>query len=294
MRRLLFLLTLALLLTACASVRNVPVTTDPTQSTLPLIGISCGGSETMTTLKTTYSDAVRLAGGLPVLIPVTRDSLTVEALVRKLDAVILSGGEDIDPAYFGEEHLPELGTVNAPRDTFDVLLIRVALRQGKPLLGICRGEQVINVVLGGTLYQDIPSQIPSSKLKHRQSEPSTVATQTISIEPGSRLAGILGGTEIGVNSHHHQAVKDLAPGLVVTARATDGVVEAYESLPGWIYVEAGDKGALKQGPSGQDAAEQGSRILATQFHPEAFTQAGDPTFLRIFQDLVARATQLYH
>ena len=248
----------------------------------------------MTTLKTTYSDAVRLAGGLPVLIPVTRDSLTVEALVGRLDAVILSGGEDIDPAYFGEEHLPELGAVNAPRDTFDVLLIRVALRQGKPLLGICRGEQVLNVVLGGTLYQDIPSQIPASQLHHRQTEPSTVATQTITIEPGSRLAQILGATQIGVNSHHHQAVKDLAPGLIVTARTEDGVVEAYESLPGWFYTEAGNKGTLKQGPSGQDAANQGACILATQFHPEAFTQAGDPVFLRIFQDLVARATRRSH
>lgn len=280
------------------------MTTDPTQSTLPLIGISCGGDAARTSLKTTYIDAVRLAGGIPVLIPMLRDSLAMDALVRRLDGVILSGGEDIDPLYFGEEHLPGLGEVNAPRDTADVLLIRIALRQDKPLLGICRGEQVINVVLGGTLYQDIPSQIPSSKLKHRQSEPSTVATQTISIEPGSRLAGILGGTEIGVNSHHHQAVKDLAPGLVVTARAADGVVEAYESLPGWVYTEIDNNGALQQGPegrnasgekqqglSGQDAAEQGSRILAVQFHPEAFTQAGDPVFLRIFQDLVSRARE---
>ena len=270
------LLALALIATGCATLRPAA---GPAADGAPLVGISCGGSETMTTLKTTYSDAVRLAGGLPVLIPVTRDSLTVEALVGRLDAVILSGGEDIDPAYFGEAHLPELGAVNAPRDTFDVLLIRVALRQGKPLLGICRGEQVLNVVLGGTLYQDIPSQIPSSQLHHRQTEPSTVATQTITIEPGSRLAQILGATQIGVNSHHHQAVKDLAPGLVVTARTEDGVVEAYEGIP-----SAPD-------PYGKPL---GDRILATQFHPEAFTQAGDPVFLRIFQDLVARATQRSH
>ena len=286
MKRIVTILTGAVLLAGCAAMRTVPAATD---QNAPLIGISCGGDAARTSLKTTYIDAVRLAGGIPVLIPLLRDSLAMDALVRRLDGVILSGGEDIDPLYFGEEHLPGLGEVNAPRDTADVLLIRIALRQDKPLLGICRGEQVINVVLGGTLYQDIPSQIPSSKLKHRQSEPSTVATQTVSIEPGSRLAGILGVTEIGVNSHHHQAVKDLAPGLVVTARATDGIVEAYESLPGWIYVEAGDKGALKQGPSSQDTAEQGSRILAVQFHPEAFTQAGDPTFLKIFQDLIARA-----
>ena len=252
----------------------------------PLIGISCGGSATMTTLKTTYSDAVRLAGGVPVLIPILRDSATVSQLVERLDGVILSGGEDIDPLYYGEEPLPGLGEINAPRDTFDVLLIRTALRQCKPLLGICRGEQVLNVVLGGTLWQDIPSQIPESQLHHRQEEPSTVATQTITIDPSSRLAEILGVSEIAVNSHHHQAVKDLAPGLIVTARTEDGVVEAYESLPD-LNVEK----ILSSGtPAGADRfREQGAWILAVQFHPETFTQAGDPTFLKIFQDLVRRA-----
>ena len=269
MRRLFILLTGSLLLAGCATLR--PVSNGPDSA--PLIGISCGGDGTRTSVKTTYIDAVRLAGGVPVLIPLLRDSLAMEALVRRLDGVILSGGEDIDPLYFGEEHLPGLGEVNAPRDTADVLLIRIALRQGKPLLGICRGEQVLNVVMGGTLWQDIPSQIPESQLHHRQEEPSTVATQSIAIEPGSRLAGILGVREISVNSHHHQAVKDLAPGLVVTARTGDGVVEAYESIP-----EASD-------PYGKPLQD---RILAVQFHPEAFAQAGDPTFLKIFQDLVAR------
>lgn len=319
MRRFFVFLTSVVLLAGCAALRTVPAATDSStggdgqgkaasasvdatisnvqgqaaaasldaQPTSPLIGISCGGSETMTTLKTSYSDAVRLAGGLPVLIPLLRDSVAMDALVRRLDAVILSGGEDIDPLYFGEEHLPGLGTVNAPRDTFDVLLIRTALRLGKPLLGICRGEQVINVVLGGTLYQDIPSQIPSSGLHHRQAEAATVATQTVTLDPDSRLARILGTTKIGVNSHHHQAVKDLAPGLVITARAEDGVVEAYESLPGWRY--SGTEGGWRQDPSGKDAAPQGPQILAVQFHPEAFTQAGNPTFLKIFQDLVSRA-----
>ncbi len=271
MKRILIFLATAAVLTGCATVR--PAAVGSATANRPLIGISCGGDEVKASLKTTYIDAVRLAGGIPVLIPILRDSATVWQLVERLDGVILSGGEDIDPQYFGEEHLPELGTVNAPRDTFDVLLIRTALRQGKPMLGICRGEQVLNVVLGGTLWQDIPSQIPSSELHHRQEEPSTVATQTITIDPSSRLAEILGVREIAVNSHHHQAVKDLAPGLVVTAYAEDGVVEAYEGIP-----------------TAKDPYSQpfGNRILAVQFHPEAFAQAGDPTFLRIFQDLVRR------
>ena len=306
MRRFFVFLNSVVLLAGCAALRTVPAATDSStgrdgqgkaaaastdattskvqaqaaaaspdaQPNSPLIGISCGGDAVRASLKTTYIDAVRLAGGIPVLIPLLRDSVAMDALVRRLDAVILSGGEDIDPLYFGEEHLPGLGEVNAPRDTADVLLIQIALRQGKPLLGICRGEQVLNVVMGGSLYQDIPSQIPSSTLKHRQAETSTIATQTISIDPASRLAGILGVTRLNVNSHHHQAVKALAPGLVVTARTEDGVVEAYESI-----AEASD-------PYGKPL---GDRILAVQFHPETFTQAGNPTFLRIFQDLVRRA-----
>ena len=273
MKRFSLLVALALLVVGCATVRP---TTNGSAAKVPLIGISCGGDEAKASLKTTYIDAVRMAGGIPVLIPILRDSVTVSELVHHLDAIILSGGEDIDPQYFGEEHLPGLGTVNAPRDTFDVLLIRTALRQRKPLLGICRGEQVLNVVLGGTLWQDIPSQIPASQLHHRQAEPSTVATQTIAIDPTSRLSKILGTTQIAVNSHHHQAVKDIAPGLVVTARTEDGVVEAYEGIP-----------AAKD-PYGQPF---GNRILAVQFHPESFTQAGDPTFLQVFRDLVARAKE---
>lgn len=262
MRRALLFLTLALVLTGCS------------KQARPLIGISCGWDEARTSVKNTYIDAVRLAGGIPVLVPLVRDSLLAEDLVGKLDALIMSGGEDIDPLYFGEEHLEELGEVNAPRDTSDVLLIKIALRQGKPLLGICRGEQVINVVLGGTLYQDIPSQIPESELKHRQEEEAAVATQAIRINEGSRLHKILEADTLGVNSFHHQAVKDLAPGLVITARTEDGVVEAYEGIPDALDL---------YGKPLKD------RILCVQFHPEAFAQAGDPTFLRIFQDLVSRS-----
>lgn len=279
MRRLIIILMGAVVLGGCATVRQ----TSNVTSNAPLIGISCGGSETMTTLKTTYSDAVRLAGGIPVLIPVLRDSVVISELVRHLDGVILSGGEDIDPQYYGEEPIPELGTVNAPRDTFDVLLIRTALRQYKPILAICRGEQVLNVALGGSLYQDIPSQIPASELKHRQDEPATVATQTIVIAEGSRLRQIVGVDSLAVNSHHHQAVKDLAPGLVITARTSDGIVEAYESLPGWDFTD----GSIWT--SSTRFGQQGQLILAVQFHPEAFAQAGDPLFLKIFQDLVSRA-----
>lgn len=271
MRRLILIIATALILLGCAPLRSVP---EGRSSAAPFIGISCGYSETLTSVNNTYIDAVRLAGGIPVLIPLVTDSVAAEAIVGRVDAVIMSGGEDIDPLYYGEEHLPGLGKVNAPRDTSDMLLIATALRLGKPMLCICRGEQIMNVALGGTLYQDIPSQIPSSQLKHRQTEPGTVATQTITIDADSRLAAILGKTSLGVNSFHHQAVKDIAPGLRVTARSEDGVVEAFESVPG------------SPDPYGRDL---GDRVLAVQFHPESFAQVGDELFLGIFRDLVSRA-----
>lgn len=230
---------------------------------LPLIGISSGLSPAKVSVNTTYVDAVRLAGGIPVVLPPVRDEETARALLKTVDALIMTGGEDIDPLFFGEEHLPGLGEVNAPRDTSDVLLIEAAVAMHKPMLGICRGEQVINVVLGGTLYQDIPSQV-GGELRHRQSESATLATQTITIDPESRLASIVGATTLDVNSFHHQAVKDIAPGLTVVARSEDGIVEAYEDLVRY-------------------------NVIGVQFHPEAFAQAGDPVFLSIFRDLVRRA-----
>lgn len=238
----------------------------------PLIGISTSYSETgRMSVGQTYVNSVIQAGGVPVLIPLVRDSITAEKIISRLDGIIMTGGEDFAPAYFHEEEIPELGTVNGPRDTSDMLLMNAAIRHRLAILGICRGEQGLNVALGGSLYQDLPAQHPSAAaadsssklLTHRQEEPSTTATQTVTIAEGSYLHQILGVTELQVNSHHHQAVKDPAPGITVTATSSDGVVEAIE--------------ALQYG------------IVATQFHPEAFAQYGKEPYIRIFQDLVKRS-----
>jgi len=260
MKRLLAAVVLIAAISACA------------RHEAPLIGISSGYSESgKMSVGQTYVNAVIQAGGVPVILPLVRDSITAEKVISKLDGIIMSGGEDFDPAYFGEEAIPELGTVNGPRDTSDMLLMNAAIRHKLAILGICRGEQGLNVALGGSLYQDLPAQHPSAAeedstkmlLAHRQSEPSSTPTQTVSIAEGSYLGQILGVTELPVNSHHHQAVKDPAPGITVTAVAPDGVVEAFEALQ--------------------------YDIVATQFHPEAFAQYGKEPYIRIFQDLVKRA-----
>ena len=237
----------------------------------PLIGISCGWDRGRIDVSDAYAVAVRAAGGVPVVLPpVLSFHEAVEALSH-VDALILTGGEDVDPARYGEGIWNETVEVNYRRDTSDFLLARAALDAGLPILGICRGEQLMNVVLGGTLYQDLPTQYTTQKtsvngtasaIKHRQIEPDGVGTHMIYLEPDSRLREILGADSLMVNSFHHQAVKEPGAGVRVVARAADGVVEA------WEY----------------------DGIVCVQFHPELlYARGGDTTVLSIFQDLVHRA-----
>jgi putative glutamine amidotransferase len=148
--------------------------------------------------------------------------------------LILSGGPDVNPRRFGEEPLAGLGEVDEALDRMELMAVRLAIDKNLPVLGICRGIQVLNVALGGTLYQDIASQMPES-LCHTPKADKAVNTHSVRIEPGNQLHKLVGQREIWVNGKHHQAVKDLASGLVATAHAKDGVVEAVE-LPGKRFV----------------------------------------------------------
>ena len=217
----------------------------------PLIGISCGRSATGgITLATTYTEAVARAGGVPVVLPVVDDQALAESILGKLDGIIFSGGPDVAPAEYGEEVLNETVYVDEVRDRSDLLLARAALASGKPVLAICRGEQLMNVVLGGTLYQDIPTQV-DTVVKH------SGAMHRIGIEKGSVLYNLFEQDSLTVNSSHHQAVKDPAPGIVITAHAPDGVVEAYEY----------------------------ANVLAVQFHPEKMVQTDD-SWLALFRHFI--------
>ena len=213
------------------------------------------------------TDAIQMAGGVPYLIPSTDDPALIEEIVSRLDAVLVTGGPDVDPAYYGAERHEFLGEVNDARDIFEFLLIKKALEHKLPVFGICRGLQIINVAMGGTLYQDIPSDFPESELEHRQKDDSRTPAHIINILPNSLTAELFGTTELGVNSRHHQCIKDVAPGLRVTAWSPDGVPESLEGYPDYP-------------------------IYALQSHPEIFVaKNGDQVAKRFFDFLIEKASK---
>jgi len=179
----------------------------------------------------TYIEAVLGAGGLPVLIPLTVTGDDLRELYQRLDGVLLPGGCDIDPAHFGETRSPQLGAVDVERDRSELSVAQLALADGKPLLGVCRGMQVMNVALGGTLYQDLPSEYPAALERHAhpvKEFPREHLAHPVRVAEDSRLARVLGAPMVQVNSRHHQAIKQVGAGLVVVAQAPDGVIEGVE------------------------------------------------------------------
>ncbi len=203
----------------------------------PVIGIttrdskSRGGAAVM--LLRTYVDAVARAGGVPVLIPAGLGAEATRLLYERLDGVLFSGGGDIDPRHYAAAGDPSLALeIDPARDETELALARSAAAEGKPFLGICRGAQLVNVALGGTLYVDIPSELPAAA-KHNYSSDTErgLLAHEVQVDPAARLAHILGEHQLRVNSLHHQAARDLAPPLRAAAYAPDGVVEGLE-LPG--------------------------------------------------------------
>lgn len=197
----------------------------------PLIGISANYGDNNSKLAENYYKSVVAVGGVPVIIPVTDDLATIEAIVGRLDGILLSGGGDMHPRYYNEEPIPENGTPDELRDRYDVALIKSAVEYQLPVLGICRGMQVINTVFGGSLYQDINVQYADKKpMCHSQNEERSVTTQTASVVTDSLLYSIVNCNTLPINSIHHQAVKRIADGFRAVAFADDGICEAIESL----------------------------------------------------------------
>ena len=201
----------------------------------PIIGISCMNAtdaehSSLMGQRPSYVRAIVAAGGAPLLIPLTDDLGAVRALYDCCQGILLPGGEDVDPAEFGEQPHPALGEVDKQRDLVELALARWSRDDGKPLFGICRGIQVINVAFGGSLYQDIPSQIAET-LDHRHNtklRQYDVLGHTINLDADSWLGEHLGLPDVLANTMHHQAIKKLAPGLRVVGTADDGIVEAVE------------------------------------------------------------------
>ncbi len=186
-----------------------------------------------------------------------------EAYAARLDGLLLSGGGDVSPRLLGRSPSRGLARFESDRDRWELALFAAARRRGLPVLGVCRGCQVVNVALGGGLYDDLPTDLPGSG-GHSFDVPMDELSHFVDIEPGSRLASALGGTRLPVNSFHHQAARGAAPGLVVTARADDGVIEALES------------------------PEADGYLVAVQFHPEGLTRRY-PAFLGVFRGFVEAA-----
>ena len=181
-----------------------------------------------------YLRGIELAGGAPVVLPLTEDVQVLQAILERCAGVLIPGGHDVEPARYGQELLPECGELSPARDRLEDWVMGWALERDMPILGICRGVQMLNVHLGGTLYQDLPSQCPES-LNHSQQPPYEELVHTVNVKEGSMLAQFTGAGELRVNSLHHQAIWEVAPGLVVDALSEDGLVEAVH-LPGKRFV----------------------------------------------------------
>jgi putative glutamine amidotransferase len=209
-----------------------------------------------------YIHSLVRAGGAPVVLPCVADREAVRASVEAADGILLTGGGDIVSLAYGEEPHPKSSYQDPARDEMEFEVVRLALEAGKPILGICRGIQVLNVAMGGSLIQDVPSQVPDV-LQHYSLALDTVLVHTIDIEPGSLLARVLGSTSMAVNSFHHQAAKRVGEGLRVNSLARDGVIEGLEAV-------------------------DGRPILGVQFHPEECT-AAYPQFRPLFDWIVREA-----
>lgn len=208
-------------------------------------------------------EAVVKAGGVPVIFP-SVDPEDVVDYLPLFDGVAFLGGADVDPTFFGEEPHEKLGLTYRKRDLFEIELLKQALAKGKAIFGICRGMQLINIGLGGTIYQDL-SENPEATLKHNQEAAGNMPSHHISVDPNSRLFKLVGGRPY-VNSRHHQAVDKVADSLKVTARADDDVIEAFESV-------------------------DNDQILAVQWHPEnMYKHHADSKAL--FADLIARSEKV--
>lgn len=206
-------------------------------------------------LNYTYIDAIMKAGGVPIILPILTDEETVDRYIDMIDGLILTGGEDVSPLLFGEEPIKEVKNICYHRDEMEISIFNKAYEKGIPVLGICRGLQVFNVALGGTLYQDIHVQIPDA-LGHVSTYNIEGGYHSINLTKGTMLYDIFKEEKISVNSQHHQSVKDLGRNLKVNAKSLDGVIEGVESTT--------DK-----------------FILGLQFHPEAMINP-HKEFLSIF------------
>ena len=231
--------------------------------------VECCSTSQCVSVQRTYIAALEKCGYAPVVLPFAESAVVATSALDKVDILLLTGGEDVAPARYRKECSPRLGEVNLRRDDFEWKLLEAAKKRRMPVFGICRGEQVLNVFFGGTLVQDIPSEHKApkgvEKAVHRAAKGAAPARHMVTVVPDTRLAAIVGRDPLEVNSFHHQAVETLAPGFVASAIASDGVIEAIESI---AYPAAG-----------------------VQFHPEKMLATGGFDTARV-TEIFARLPEL--
>ena len=235
--------------------------------TKPIIAITSNFGDKGSELAKGYYQSVLAAGGSPIIIPPYTDKAALESMLASVDGIVLSGGADVNPILFGQEPIPQLHSINAERDAAEIALIRRAYELQIPMLGICRGMQLMSQVLGGDIYQDLATQYPEAErlIKHSQDLARECPSHTVTILPDTMLSEIMASSKLAVNSFHHQAVKDPGPKFRIASQSPDHVVEAYES-------------------------NEHKSILGIQWHPECFIMAGDQTMMPIFEWLTSQAS----
>ena len=236
----------------------------PSHKTNPIIGLTGNFRDGDCTLAEGYYQSVLKAGGTPFILPPFEETDALIQALESIDGLLLTGGADINPLYLNEEPIKELHGINPRRDYQELMLTKLAADRQIPILGICRGIQTLMAALGGTLYQDIHSQMEGTRIKHDQDLDRSYASHTVTIEKDTLLHRLFQTDTLAVNSFHHQAVKEVAPGFQVCAYSSDGVIEAVEST------------AYKS-------------VLGVQWHPECFILRGDECMMPLFQWLTNEA-----
>lgn len=229
----------------------------------PLIGISPSMEVDQSYYMTTSDNvkAIELAGGMPVLLPFLINEKDIEELVHRIDGLYLTGGYDIDPTLFGEEPHPKLGTIIPARDKFEIAMVHKMRELKKPILGVCRGCQIMNIAVGGDMYQDIYSQIDDQLLQHSQKAPKEHGSHYVNVREDSLLNQLTGKTKLTVNSRHHQANRYIPEGFQVSGKATDGIIEAIEGTDDLFF-------------------------LGLQWHPENMAITGMDESKKIYQGFI--------
>jgi putative glutamine amidotransferase len=214
-------------------------------------GIRPDGDTSRVRLTAAYVTALENAGLIPLIVPPLTTPDAASAVLDSVAGLVLTGGGDIDPARYGEKRHEKVHSINPARDATEVALIKEARARGTPVFAICRGIQILNVALGGTLVQDIPSQCKTD-ISHDEESARTSRTHEVSVEPDSLIARAIGTEHLSVNSFHHQSVKQVADGMRVTARSPDGIIEGLEST------------------------DDNWWVMAVQWHPEEMTDSNEP------------------